>query len=500
MPDVSRSHDNSKTKSNWLDTCEHWYSELSTQLQCSTITSHPSKVASKTVDHSAGKSQSVASAPIERTTVHFKEGDTLWDLAESKYRGQYSLGAVYEANGLTPRVVTHNGKREFLAPTCYAGCDYILPAQSEMSALDQQFKLRIGLAVKSPESTLVAPNVVRTVPQDAGQIKDQTSGVSHNPVQHHPIDTSCGADQFVSSLKSGMQSALHGIHGLALREVRLTGLVGQTLATGISNFGSFLKLDLSALPTSTQEIPPPDHMQILPGSYYRKTASSFDPDWSGVTTIVTLGTPKLDRNRQDPKSHKPLDGFSIYVGGNAAGQEIDAGLTWEATKDTSGHVSQTKRAWRPFWLNNKWDNAPAKEEYYWHPGDTVALSVVKGAKPGWLTLSISDIGPSPKRSFHTEIEAKNFCPGIPVQFKTVTAIDQKAGQAVSPTDSCLIGTSWQKTLLIRGTGTNSQEIPLTLTRRAEVISHKDKITCLPMSNLQSASGETIHIRGLARKI
>jgi hypothetical protein len=75
------------------------------------------------------------------------------------------------------------------------------------------------------------------------------------------------------------------------------------------------------------------------------------------------------------------------MGGNAAGEEIDAGLSWEVIREPDGTVSKQRKAFRPFWRNEGWHSAPARPEYYYYPGDTVMMSVVSDA-PRKLRLEI----------------------------------------------------------------------------------------------------------------
>ncbi|MBI4533263.1 MAG: LysM peptidoglycan-binding domain-containing protein [Candidatus Melainabacteria bacterium] len=432
---------------------------------------------------SSGDVHGVGSAN-ERTTVRLQDGDTLWDLAQEKYKGQPSLGAIYQANGLTPQVVTRNGRREFVAPICYTGKAYILPAQQEIPTLESLFKQRMGLATITPKPHVTGSSASLPVPRETTTQPRVSSGDQKK--DNGMVDFAAIGQKLAESLASTYKQA----------EDFITEELKQ-FQQGLTNKTKQFALDTNS-PEQPPEVPPPRSIELFPGSYYIKEASSWDPEWAGITAVVTLGTPHLDPNRVDKTTSKPLDGFTIYMGGNAAGQEIDAGLSWEPTVDKSGKVSQANRAWRPFWLSGKWDNAPAKEELYWHPGDTVSMSVRRSDKPGWLKLTISDVGPHPKRSFTTEFKADNFSTGVAAQFKTVTALDQSMGSNVTPTRSTLVGTTWHQTHLLRGTGSTIQQLPLTESRRAELISHKESIVVSATASQQAAGGKTIDISGLTQ--
>ena len=153
------------------------------------------------------------------------------------------------------------------------------------------------------------------------------------------------------------------------------------------------------------------------------------------------------------------------MGGRAGTQEIDAGLTWEFTKDENGKLSERRNAFRPFWRNETWNSAPAQKQFYWYPGDTVQMAVLV-AGPGKLRLVIADASPQPKRVFQTEFDAKGFAPNVPRQFKRVNAIDQRRneGKPVQPTKAEITGAEWLQTILMRGAGAEAKQIPMDKTR------------------------------------
>lgn len=212
--------------------------------------------------------------------------------------------------------------------------------------------------------------------------------------------------------------------------------------------------------SSGKEVPPAAEIPCFPGAYYRKAVSSFDV-WTGIGGVIKLGQPKVDIDRLDEQNKQPLDNFSVYMGGRAGEQEIDAGLTWAFTADEQGNLSKTRNAWRPFWRNEKWYNAPNEKQFYWYPGDEVAMAVIV-AGPGKLRLIITDASPQPKRSFSTEFDAKGFAPRVPRQFKRVNAIDQfrNEGKPAQPTKAEVTGAEWRETFLLRGEGAAAQRLML----------------------------------------
>lgn len=559
MSDLSRRHQHQNPMEGLKDISSRLYKEVFGEDLGKT--NHANVPFTKTQD-TQYQGLLTVDADKQGTVVHFKAGDTLWDLAEKKYKGTYSLGAIYEANHLTPTIVEHFGERKFIAPTCYVGYDYVLPAQSELPALDLKFKQRMGIEAKGknlPENTEKtcsstsdqAPStaggcdhIAKPKPDPssdlAGQIEQYLtfsykqakdflgkewkllephgnrvtpSAPNNSTNKHWPgvegITSQPTGTSFSSWLKpytlteffqTRAHSVMNGLVSTYTNEISGNGLLGKLFIKSKDGLHALADSLDSMVKEMPKEVPPPQYLPILPGSYYRKLASSFDPEWQGIKTTITLGTPIIDSQRRDKATHKPQDGISVYLGGNANGQEIDAGLTWEATVDKYGNVSQEKRAWRPFWFNSKWGNAPAKEQYYWQPGDTVEMSVVRSKNPGWLTLSISDPGPNPRRSFVTEIKAESFQPGTPCQFKAVTSIDQKAGQPVVATNSSLIGTNWQKISLQRGPEQFTTDVPLTSARRAQLISHEKEISVRQTGNDQSQAGEVVNIHCVKKQI
>jgi len=219
---------------------------------------------------------------------------------------------------------------------------------------------------------------------------------------------------------------------------------------------------------ASAEVPPAAELPCFPGAYYRKAVSSFDV-WTGIGGIVQLPTPQVDAQRLDEKDRQPLDNFSVYMGGRAGAQEIDAGVNWEFTVDKKGERSKARNAFRPFWRNEKWNAAPSEKQFYWYPGETVAMAVLVSA-PGKLKLYVSDATPQPRRVFSVEFDANSFQPHVARQFKRVNAIDQRhnEGKTVQPTKAEAVGAVWLETFLFRGAGDEAKRLPLTPARMTDM--------------------------------
>lgn len=198
-----------------------------------------------------------------------------------------------------------------------------------------------------------------------------------------------------------------------------------------------------------KEIAPAATIPCFPGAYYRKAVSSFD-QWTGISGTVILGYPQVDENRLDAKTGKPLDNFSVYMGGNADEHEVDAGLTWEYSTDSTGKLSNRRNAWRPFWRAGSWNSAPNKPSFIWKPGDKLKITV-KLVGPETLRMEIEDLNHVEKK-FSVDFKAPGFNQDTPKQFKRVNAIDQShnEGKPVKPTAAQVIGATWLNTELLRG--------------------------------------------------
>lgn len=255
----------------------------------------------------------------------------------------------------------------------------------------------------------------------------------------------------------------------------------------------------TAAATTNAEVPPAKSAPCFSGAYYRKVASSFDV-WTGIVGTVKLPMPQVDEDRLHATDKQPLDNFSIYLGGRAGEQEIDAGLNWEFTVDEKGERSQRRNAFRPFWRNEKWNAAPAQKEFYWQPGDTVTIGVLVAA-PGRLRLIVADAVPvagRAQRVFQTEFDAKGFAPRVPRQFKRVNAIDQRGneGKPVQATRAQVPDAVWSETFLLRGEGANAQRLSLTPARTTDMrCPDADKINVTATDTERARGGETISIYG-----
>jgi hypothetical protein len=240
------------------------------------------------------------------------------------------------------------------------------------------------------------------------------------------------------------------------------------------------------------EILPPDSIPCFAGAWYRKAVSSFD-EWTGIGGTIVLGTPTVDEARLNAKTGQPLDNFSVYMGGNAGGrQEVDAGLTWAFTQDTTtGKLSERRRSWRPFWRTATWSNAPLTENYSWYPGDTVRMEVILIA-PKKLRLTVADAGVHPARSFSVDFAADSFTTEIKRQFKRVNAIDQfgNEGKPVKPTNAHVINAEWLGTYFLRG----ENQVPMNKYRFTDMrCSNALHIIVTPVND--HAGAEKINIYG-----
>ncbi len=263
--------------------------------------------------------------------------------------------------------------------------------------------------------------------------------------------------------------------------------------------GDELKLnEIKEIKNATGEVAPASSIPCFAGAYYRKAVSSFDA-WTGIVGIVKLGTPKVDEDRLDATNKQPLDNFSVYMGGRAGDKEIDAGLTWGFTKDEQGNLGKRRNAWRPFWRNETWSNAPAEKQFYWYPGDVVQMAVIV-AGPGKLRLVIADAAPQPKRVFQVEFDAKTFAPNVPRQFKRVNAIDQfgNEGKPAQPTKAEVMGAEWLQTILMRGAGADAKQIPMDKTRFTDMRCPNEKNIVVNITNAAKGA-EKIDVFGTPKK-
>ena len=205
------------------------------------------------------------------------------------------------------------------------------------------------------------------------------------------------------------------------------------------------------------EKPPAANADCFPGAIYRKAVSSDDL-WTGIDAVVTLPKFATDPARIDAKNDRPLDNASCYLGGRAGGTEIDAGVSWEVIREPDGTVSKQRKAFRPFWRNKQWATAPAKEQLYFYPGDTIRMRCWTDA-PGKLKFRVELLGregqpetPIPLGVHEVEFDAPGFGPGQTQQFKRVTAIDQvrNEGKPAQPTAARVEGAVFRSVDLLRG--------------------------------------------------
>lgn len=246
----------------------------------------------------------------------------------------------------------------------------------------------------------------------------------------------------------------------------------------------------------SREVAPAKALPCFAGAFYRKAVSSFD-DWAGIKGVVRLPVPRVDEARLNPKTNQPLDNFSIYMGGRAGAQEIDAGLTWEFTTNERGGRSDRRNAFRPFWRNERWHAAPASAEFYWYPGDVVEMSVEMSA-PGKLRMRIRDAGVNPRRSFETEFDAREFTAGTPRQFKRVNAIDQfgNEGKPAQATAAHVTGAVWYETALLRDVNDRRRSFALTSARMTDMrCPTPDEVVVNASRTRRARGGESIDIGG-----
>ncbi|CAN5359570.1 hypothetical protein BH09SUM1_BH09SUM1_31610 [soil metagenome] len=225
----------------------------------------------------------------------------------------------------------------------------------------------------------------------------------------------------------------------------------------------------------TAEVPPAATLPCFPGAYYRKAVSSTD-HWTGIEAVVILPRMEFDDARLNPTSGRPLDNPSIYIGGKA-GQEIDAGLSWEVIREADGTISPIGKAFRPFWRNAGWKNAPAEPAYYYYPGDKVYLRceaktagkleietvVLERGACARKELKALGVNPDdPATTMTATFDASGFGPGKNQEFKRVDGIDQvhNEGKPVVPTKTRVSGAEWVYVNLIR----DGERIPMTPAR------------------------------------
>jgi len=237
----------------------------------------------------------------------------------------------------------------------------------------------------------------------------------------------------------------------------------------------------------TDEIRPVDEKPCFEGAYYRKLVSSKD-SWVGIGGRVVLPQVQFDERRINPKKPKQyLDNPSIYLGGSMGGQETDIGLAWEIVREDDGSISGERKAFRPFLRRTDhvsgqtavFENAPAKKEYYWYPGDEVHMSVRVIAN-GKIRFIVQGAG----KKFERDFDCDGYRFDSQGEFKRVNAIDQVAneGKPVQSTGTKILDAEWKVTSLYRSINKNIVEVPFHDGRYTEM-------TCPGKVNFQIIASE-----------
>ncbi|WP_407425274.1 hypothetical protein [Arcticibacter sp.] len=243
----------------------------------------------------------------------------------------------------------------------------------------------------------------------------------------------------------------------------------------------------------SDEVKPVRERPCFEGAYYRKLVSSED-SWLGISGKVVLPKLQFDERRINPKKPKQyLDNPSIYLGGLMGGQETDIGLAWEIVKDDDGSISAERKAFRPFLRRTGhvsgqaavFENAPAKKEYYWYPGEEVYMSVRVIAN-GKIRFIVEGAG----KKFERDFECDGYTFDSKGEFKRVNAIDQVAneGKPVQSTGTKVFGSEWKSTSLYRSINKNIIEVPFHNGRYTEM-------TCPGRANFRVVATEEQRKRG-----
>lgn len=261
------------------------------------------------------------------------------------------------------------------------------------------------------------------------------------------------------------------------------------------------QLDIEKRTFFPKEIKPVSIKPCFEGAYYRKLVSSTD-DWVGIEGIVILPQIKFDEDRKNPKRPMQyMDNPSIYFGGNMDEQETDIGLTWEVIKDEKGNVSKDRKAFRPFLRRNEYkqeqkaifENAPAKAEFYWYPGEQVKMSVQLIANQT-LRFKVEGAG----KKFERDFVCNGFALGKKGEFKRVNAIDQvgNEGTPVKPTATQIINGVWKETNLYRNVNNTTVIVPFHSGRYTEMLCPSASFFKVHHSKAELANGaETLTISG-----
>ena len=217
------------------------------------------------------------------------------------------------------------------------------------------------------------------------------------------------------------------------------------------------------------EIRPVASISCFQGAYYRKIVSSQDK-WRGISAKVVL--PQIFYDTDRPNTAKPgqyLDNFSVYLGGNAGGQETDIGLTWEVIRNAQGVVTNERICFRPFW---RWTahsgqqagyaNADAQDtDFHYYPGDTLVMSL-SVIRSGTVRFEVTGQGRIKHKKFSVDFACNGYTNSSNAEYKRVNAIDQvgNEGKPVQPTKAKTEGTEWIETNLLRLNGTEIITVPM----------------------------------------
>lgn len=266
---------------------------------------------------------------------------------------------------------------------------------------------------------------------------------------------------------------------------------------------------LTASLSTAEEIPPAESHPCFPGAYYRKAVSSVD-QWTGIETIVRLPSAEYDMGRINPANNRPLDNASIYLGGNAAGQESDAGVNWEIIRRPNGTISQQRVAYRPFWRVTSWNSGPAQAEYYYQPGDVLRMAVYT-EEADTMTMEIevlerteaslqfvAELGvEDPYATLEVTFPAPGYTPGTPMEWKRVNGLDQSGGEGteVEPTTTRIDHAEWIEATLFRGP--ELERFPFTSARFTDMrCPDPAHVTVIGTENADKG-GEIVHLHGEA---
>lgn len=243
------------------------------------------------------------------------------------------------------------------------------------------------------------------------------------------------------------------------------------------------------------------------GAYFRKVTSLADVAHGGIVGAGVLPMVELDPDRwfstTDAKRAYqigPMDRPSVYMGGNASGTEVDAGLTWDRVYAVDGRATWTDDptgcdrgdaahrfvaddqgkvasvlgtpraeglvglvpnfAFRAFWRVASWHNPDraSAANHYFYPGEPIRMAI-HTLGPDTLALYIHP-DPTDGRDIAVRFAARGFGRGAPQSFKRVSSIDQFASvngkrvgletlrSEVLPTRSAVVGAEWTEVSLL----------------------------------------------------